>query len=353
MQSAILQGLYGINPTESFNCPGVCRWTGSYISLGFKAECRNVTQETLQSATCQGDGNPRRQCNMTTPGGVDLATRYVYTELATEYYMNASSLLMNTSATELPSTFPEITRFAVYRSTPDLNFLMRDINITECSLFITAYEYTDAKANGSEFSFASKREVDFGVKNPWTLGPGSEMIFKSIYTNESMGGNIDIPALEMSYSSLAALENFYESTTIVTEWVKGFFANTNLGVAATLSGDVDIGGRFDNMATTMTNYLRYGPSALSAHGEIVQSEPFVSIRWGYFVVPIMTEAFAIFFAIMSIFSNRQSRRVPLWKSSTLAVLACQHKDQLGLLEATGQDIDEIKDKAKKAEVRLQ
>ncbi|KAJ5600170.1 hypothetical protein N7450_001237 [Penicillium hetheringtonii] len=354
MQSAIIWGLYGINTTEPFNCPGACRWTESYVSLGFKAECRNVTHETLQAATCNGDEDSLRQCNMTTPGGVRLATRDVFTDLATAYYMNASSLLMNTSATELPDTFPEITRFAIYRSTPDSNFRMHDINITDCSLSIMAYEYAGAKANGSDFSFASTREVNFGVKNPWTLGTeATEMKFERMYTNESTRGDIHIPALEMSYASLAALETFFESTTIVTEWVAGNFANTNLGVAAALSGDVDISDRFDKMATAMTDYLRYGPNTQSAYGEIVKREPFVSIRWGYFVVPIVTEGFAILFAILSIFSNRQSRRVPLWKSSTLAVLACQHEERLGLLQTTGKDVSKIQDEAKKAEVRLQ
>lgn len=151
MQSAIIQGLYGISPSETFNCPGACRWTGSYISLGFKTECRNVTQKTLQAATYEGDEYSLRQCNMTTPGGVGLATRALFTDFATAYHMNASSMPLvadELPAFELPDTFPEITRFAFYRSTPDTSFQMHDINITECSLSIVAYEYTGAKANG-------------------------------------------------------------------------------------------------------------------------------------------------------------------------------------------------------------
>jgi hypothetical protein len=106
------------------------------------------------------------------------------------------------------------------------------------------------------------------------------------------------------------------------------------------------------MATAMTNYLRYGPNTQSAYGEIVQSEPFVSIRWGYFVVPIVTEGFAILFAVLSIFSNRPSRRVPLWKTSTLAVLACQHEERLELLQTTDKDIKEIEDEAERVKVTL-
>lgn len=176
----------------------------------------------------------------------------------------------------------------------------------------------------SEFSFASTREVNFGVKNPWAYGTALGLKGGHIYTNESTSDDINIPALEMSYASLSALQYYFQSTTMFAEWVAGDFVNKNLGISAALSGDVDISDRFTKMATTITNYLRYGPKAQSAHGEIIQSESFVSIRWWYFVLPIVTEGLAILFAIFSIMSNRQSRRIPLWKSSALAVLACRH-----------------------------
>ncbi|KAJ5593220.1 hypothetical protein N7537_010124 [Penicillium hordei] len=353
MQSAIFQGLYGVNTSEPFTCPGECRWTDSYISIGFKAECRNVTQETMQAATCSGGKFSLQRCNMTTPGGINISTRYGFTDLATSYYMNATSLVKFDPANPgLRDTFPEIARFGIYRSSPDYNFIMRDINITECSLFLTAYEYTGAKANGSDFS-ANRREVDFGMKNPWALLPdGRESKFQHVYTNETTSGDTHIPALGMSYAGLYAVVNFFQSTTMATEWVDGNYDNTNLGVAATLSGDVDLGDRFNKMATAMTNYLRYGPNTQPAHGERIQSEPYVSIRWGYFIVPIVTEGLAILFAIFSILSNRQSRHVPLWKSSTLAVLACEHNERLGLLQTTGKDLNEIEDEAKKAKVAL-
>ncbi|KAF4259981.1 hypothetical protein CNMCM8812_005661 [Aspergillus fumigatus] len=355
MQSAIMQALYGVNTTEPFMCPGVCRWTGSYISLGFKATCKNVTQDTLQTATCENDEISLQRCNMTTPGGVGLATRALFTELATEYYMNASSLLPVSSSREFLDAFPEITRFGIYRSTPDFGFKQQNVNITECSLFLTAYKYMGAKANGSHFSFASRQEVDFGVKNPWAFRREEspmDMKLMHLYTNESTSGDTHIPSLEISYASLAAVENFFLSSSIVTEWVVGNFINADFGVAAALSGDVDLSNRFDRMATAMTDYLRYGPNTQSAQGEIYQTEPFVFIRWGYFVVPIITEGLAILFAISTIYNNRRSRRVPLWKSSTLAVLACQHEAGLGLLQTSSKDINEIQHEANKAEARL-
>ncbi|KAL4926663.1 DUF3176 domain-containing protein [Aspergillus undulatus] len=354
MQSAIFQGLYGITKAEPFNCRGACRWTDSYISLGFKSECRNVTEETLQSLSCSGGQYDLQLCNMTTPAGLGLTTRYWATDMVTTYNMNVTSLLDPVSQTELADTWPEITRFAIYRAASDGNFLVSNVNVTDCSLFLTAYEYSGAKANGSDFSFARKREVDFGVKNPWVLeaSPGG-LIFQRMYTNETRDGNVTIPALETNYASISALETFFTSPTLVTEWVVGNFDNINLGVAAALSGGVNLNERFSGMATAMTDYLRYGPNPRTAYGKKVESVPFVSIRWGYFVVPIVTEAFAILFAILSIFSNRKSRRVPLWKSSTLAVLACRTEERMGLLQTTDKDLVEIQDEAETVKIRLQ
>lgn len=359
MQIAVFQGLYGINTTEPFNCPGVCRWPGSYTSLGFKAECRNVTQQALHNVTCDLPADEladySHQCNMTTPGGVMVGARMSPTSDSTAYYMNTSSLLdWQDPAFKFLDTFPEIMRFAIYRSTPDSNFTVQNINITECSLYLTAYEYTEAKANGSEFSFASKKEVDFGVKNPWhAVGVDAGIGWTRLLTNESVVADIHIPTLEIDSPNLKTLETFLTSASIVSEFVEGDYQNTNLGVAAALIGDVDLNARFDGMATAMTNYIRYGPNSQLAYGEVIQSEPFVSIRWGYFAVPLAIEALAIVFAILSIVSNRRNRNVPLWKSSALAVLACQHNEQLELLQTTDKGINEIQDEAERFKVQLQ
>ncbi|KAL6228829.1 hypothetical protein BDW75DRAFT_246283 [Aspergillus navahoensis] len=350
MQSAVVQALYGTNITAPFSCPGVCRWTGSYISLGFKSECKNVTQETLRSARCNGTQYSTR-CKMTTPGGLVLPTRHLFTEYGTSYSMNATSML-SSFGKPLPDTFPEITRFAVYRSTPDHNFQPENINITDCSLSLTAYEYIDAKANGSDFSFGKTQEVNFGDGNPWKFTT-DDGLSGYLYTNKSHGDTNSVPALEISYVDIISLENFFTSATIVTEWVDGNYANENLGLAAALTGDVDIGKRFKGMAASMTSYLHNGPNAQFALGEQVESVPFISIRWAYYIAPAITEAIAILFAVLTMISNRRSHNVPLWKSSALAVLDCQHNKQLRMLQCTVRDIQELQESAEKTAARLQ
>jgi hypothetical protein len=86
----------------------------------------------------------------------------------TSYYLNTTSLIANNAASpELPDAFPEFARFGIYRSTPDFNFIAHNVSIDECSLFLTAFEYSGANANGSDFSFIAIREIDVGAGNPW------------------------------------------------------------------------------------------------------------------------------------------------------------------------------------------
>ncbi|KAL3428611.1 hypothetical protein BDV09DRAFT_76832 [Aspergillus tetrazonus] len=353
MQSAIYQGLYAVNTTEPFRCSGSCQWSGSYISLGFRSDCRNVTEATLQTARCERVAD-NTTCFMVAPNGVPLKAERIWTNSAMNFVMNAVAMQVGQESGERGEGLPELARFAIWKSSADHNFDVYNENVTECSLFLTAYEYTGGLANGSSISFAQRREVDFGVENPWTVGPAESHSYSNlVYINETTIGGTAIPHLEIAYSRLLTIEQFLVSPSIVSSWNIGNMENEGFGVAAGLSGETNITDRFDKMATAMTNYLRYASDSQTAEGELIESVPFVSIRWGYFVVPIVTEGFAILFAILSIINNRKSRNVPLWKSSTLAVLECRHEERLGLLQTTGKDINQIDADAQKAQVRLQ
>ncbi|KAJ0158342.1 hypothetical protein CTA2_11811 [Colletotrichum tanaceti] len=351
MQAAILQGLYNISSPATFSCPGACIWHGSYVSLGFKSECKNVTQETLRSEDCFKNTNDVvTYCNMTTPGGVGISTRRVTTDSGTSFRMNVSAMTGSSGAAQtiLSDSFPEIVRFAIYRSTSDHNFQPFDVNITECSLSLAAHKYSKANANGTAFSFENTQIVDVGGRDSWQW-EGS-LSSHPIFTNES---KVDgIPALAISWHDLRAVQNFFESDTFVTEWVDGNYENKYIGLSAALAGDVDIEKRFEKMAVSMTDYVRSGPNSEFAYGEKMESEPFVSIRWYFMIGPVAIELTALLFATFTIIKNRKSRQVPLWKSSALAVLACEHEKKSGTIKTKAKDIKQIEKSAKETLVWL-
>ncbi|KAJ5353986.1 hypothetical protein N7541_006550 [Penicillium brevicompactum] len=343
MQSAIIQGLYGITTPEPYRCPGACVWKEKYVSLGFKSECKNVTQVTLKSAACER-AKYRQTCSLTTPGGVSLVSRWVFTDSATAYNLNVSAPVSKQTLADQLSTLPVITRFAIFRSTPDDIYLMNDIRITECSLSLCSIRILKCPSQW--------REVDFGAGNSWQW---PNAIMSSIHTNESTSGDVQIPMLEMGFVSLMSLRDFFLSTTISSEWVEGSYNNTDLGLSSILSPNVNVSERFEKMAAAMTDYVRYGPNSLSAHGDVMLSEAYVYIHWWYFIVPAAVELLAIVFAVLTIVRNRKSQGVPLWKNSALAVLECQlqkHNEQYGLLQSSGMSVDELNKQAEEVEVAL-
>lgn len=52
-------------------------------------------------------------------------------------------------------------------------------------------------------------------------------------------------------------------------------------------------------------------------------------------------------------SNGRKHKVPLWKSSALVLLACQHDKDEGLIRGTTESVVEIEKKAKDSKVRLE
>ncbi|KAL4900634.1 hypothetical protein BDW74DRAFT_188078 [Aspergillus multicolor] len=355
MQAAVLQGVYGIRSVTDFSCPGTCRWNGSYVSLGFRSACTNVTEATLQTESCGVGTNNWKVCNMTTPGGVLVATQGDSSSAGTSYYMDAVSMAKSINSVEddtLQGSLPEYVRFAIYRSTMDKNFNSVNINITECSLSLSVYEYTNANANGSYFFFDRVREIDFGAKNPWNI-ERTTVLGSKLWTNATVANDITIPALQINWADPAALGNFSKSPTFVSDVVEGAYENINPGLAPIFSGNADINGPFEGIANSTTEYLRRSPNDLRATGERIDRLTYVQIDWWYLIGPAAIQLMGLLFAGATIFLHRTSRRVPLWKSSALAVLACQHEQQLGIIHSKVKDIKQIEKAAGKAMVRLE
>ncbi|RSM14208.1 hypothetical protein CEP52_001449 [Fusarium oligoseptatum] len=296
MQAAILQGLYDISTFARFNCAGSCAWNQSVVSLGFKSQCQNVTRETLETESCNGSRQSQFNCSMTTPGGLDITTHNFHTDYATTFYLNATAVVKDEFNTG-PGKNSEFARLV-------------------CSLSLTAYNYTEARSNGTTFNFENTTEL-FLQGDEWKL------VNSSVFAiNESKAEGF--PRLEISKPDLRALQKLFR-----IEYDR------------------------DGMATSMTDYLRAGPNSQTATGQRVEVVTYVTIRWLWFIGPAAIELLALLFAMMTIASNRKSRRVPLWKSSALAVLACQNESGEGLIRSKIKDIKKIEQMAEQTSVRLE
>ncbi|KAF2155334.1 hypothetical protein K461DRAFT_292205 [Myriangium duriaei CBS 260.36] len=336
MQSAILQGIYDIDVTPLFTCPDACVWDESYISLGFKTSCNNVTAITLHTEACTDES-----CSMITPGGLNLTAHSFHLEDG-----GSQSIFLLTSAIPQHFNASELVRYAVYRATANGitdNSYPCNINITECIVGVTAYEYSQVHANGSEFKFDSIKEISLQDVH-WYID-NSSLVY---YTNQS--ATPGLPGFNFSDWDFRALQSYFASNTISSEWVVGDYnKEVSGGISAALVGDVDLEQRFQKMAASMTDYIRSGPNKQIAKGMRVTRVTFVSIKWLWLIGPAIIELATLIFACTTIFRNRKSRGVPLWKSSALAVLACHYEGgpgiKAGLIRNMQKDVNEIENTA--------
>ncbi|KAK2694563.1 hypothetical protein QWA68_005785 [Fusarium oxysporum] len=350
MQSAILKGLYDISSIPVFNCGGACLWRDSYVSLGFKSTCKNVTMSALETKHCiKPEGRPGmrfdRNCNFTTPGNITLTTQHVLTDSQTTFRINATRTHLD-NPNNITRSLDDIVRIAVWRSSYDTSFNATDINITECTVGFTAYEYPRAEANGSTFSFGKVAEMDIR-KATWSWE--DPMTQSHLVSNKTS----NLPPFKISIIDIKALQAFFESTTFQSEFVSGSAKNNNPGLSAALNGDTNLTHAFDNMALGMTDYLRSGPNEKLARGVRRESEIFVFIRWYWLIGPAVLELAALVFAVCTIVCTARKHEVPLWKSSALVLLHCRHDMGSGVIQGEFQDVTELEKTVKVSKARLQ
>ncbi|PHH80186.1 hypothetical protein CDD80_2557 [Ophiocordyceps camponoti-rufipedis] len=358
MQSAILQGIYNISTPPIFSCSGSCQWRQPYISLGFKTVCENVTAATLGSQRCGKASTAHysgfKLCNMTTPQGTRIQTRFSSTSFATTFRLNATSpdVIEGTGSGDVWSAaardFPNLLKFAVYRATPITTFSgpsteVVNENVTACTLSLTAYNYSSAHSNGSDFRFGTVREIELPAEGWHRQSQDTGIRFR--------GPGLE---LEIGILEVVTLQTYFKSSMISSEWVDGeSYHNTNWGISMALMGDVNLPARFDKMAASMTDYLRSSSNRLEAHGENVQWVASFDVRWLVLLGPAAVQLAVLVFTTLTVAHNRRNRNVPLWKSSALAILSCVHDGGSGSLRGGFRDVREMRKVARESFVRLE
>lgn len=285
-----------------------------------------------------------RNCNFTTPGNITLTTQHVLTDSQTTFRINATSTRVDPPK-DMRTTLDDIVKIAVWRSGYDASFNATNINITECKVGFTAYEYPRAQANGSTFSFVKVTELDFRSAN-WSWEDHTQTHLVSNKTS-------NLPPFKISVIDIMALQRFFESTTFQSEFVSGSAKNNNPGLSAALDGNTNLTRAFGNMARGMTDYLRSGLNQKLAKGVRRESQIFVFIRWYWLIGPAVLELAALIFAVFTVVGTARKHEVPLWKSSALVLLSCRHDIDSGVIYGEFQDVKELEKMAKASRARLE
>lgn len=319
MQGAVFRGLYNLGSPAVFNCTSSrCQWNSTYYSLGFTSTCADVTEATIRlhpnaSATWK-DAAVLREADMilTTPGGVKLPAPFRYTAWQTVVSVNATKLANDTRVREPLS--PELVRIGVFRApvnTTNFYFTPANMTIFECDIALAAYKYSNLSSSGQNLTIGSLEPIrlDPGIftERQSDTGPG--------YVTFNQSG---LPPLKVSGSDIAALQLLFTSSRFSGRVYEGVSESPDQGTGdAFRSGDIS--QTMHAMAESMTNQLR-STYNITALGQSLNPTVFIEVDWAWITLPLVVQLISITFTAIVIIQSARTAGLPLWKSSTVALL---------------------------------
>ena len=233
-----------------------------------------------------------------------------------------------------------------------------DISATECALSFCVQTFEITVSNGISHSkpvsswwpdeeasvTISKHIDDITLEPPQSVvnEPGGRAFMVEYVQADSLQAflNSDQSGVEYPGNSL-----FNGS---ITDFVVGRIAGTDALLA--IYSSPDISTLFSNIATAMTNVLRTygnGTGDDTVLGIAYSMEAFIHVRWQWMAVPAALSLTSFIFLITTIVVSHHNH-IPVWKSSSLALLFHGLKEQLEPLDG----IREMESIAKETKVAL-
>ncbi len=323
MQGAVFRGLYNLGSPSVFNCTSSrCQWNDTYYSLGFTSSCADVTQASIRlhpnaSETWNPNSKGRRQEDMvlTTPGGVELNAPFSFTSWQTVVSVNTTRIGTNSqNVGNGSSVSPELIRVGVFRTPVDnVNFTITPANMTifECDLALSAYKYANLSSSGQNLTMGTREAIG--------LGTG----IATLRDSNTGAGHITftpagLPPMTISGSDMAALQLLFSSTRFTGSIYEGLSGQPDQGTGDTFRSG-DIGQTMAAMVDSMTNQLR-STYNVTAIGQSLNSVVFIEVDWPWITLPLVVQAIAIAFTVAVVVLSTRTAGLPLWKSSTMALL---------------------------------
>jgi hypothetical protein len=212
MESAIYKALFDVKTQAIFDCPSNCIRNETYISLGFAANCSDVTaatQATAQDPTQAQKNQSKNWYNMTTPGNISINAGFSVTSWLTLANVVAVDLLSKYHSSTPTSPIPisaDFARIAILTAsvdnvdTADDDCYPGEWKIEECTIGLTAYQYLNVSASGTNFDLNNRTSAI-----PLTSG----FLNDTILTFNQSG----IPTMMAQGIDLVAINNFLTSSS--------------------------------------------------------------------------------------------------------------------------------------------
>jgi hypothetical protein len=214
-----------------------------------------------------------------------------------------------------------------------------ELEIVECAIGFSAYNYTTMTASGNRLDMKSSR---------LKLEPGTRRRNRTIVYD-----TIGLPVFQAKEVDVSALVLLFGSSRLSGEMTSGQIPKEPPSGAVMALLKPNVSQTFDNIAASMTEQLRSANNAV-AQGITISSEVFVSIQWGWITLPVFVTLTAALFLLATWLDTQLHHCIP-WKSSTVAILYHQvilNENSDATIRSDIGSIAEIEDTAEKTKARL-
>lgn len=317
LSSSIMAGLYNTSTTSQFACgSGNYTWP-TFYSLGVCNSCQDVTNAT--TVGCQNQTYARK-CSYTTPGGFNLwftdqnePTILNATAKGSNYGSSLSSSRISRDGEIIArlaiSKFRVVGESEIFSSTNSLDFRLISTEFTECRFSWCVKGYHNVSVAAGQISTPNVTEHKLYVPNGTTLTGDDWLIGQFSILDPSPSWN----------QSLVWSLNEADRRGVSSYFRKLFDTSHREATGMLLSQTSDVKQRMDNIADSMSNFIRSSDNATEVFGREEKIEVYVLVSWLWLILPVLIVLLSSLLLLVSVLSTRLNDQ-ELWKSSTLALL---------------------------------
>ncbi|KAM0512434.1 hypothetical protein ACHAPE_008884 [Trichoderma viride] len=363
MQSAFFRGIWQTSWPSGVNCTSNCTWDQSYYTIGFTNTCADVTKETLESLQCTDNrtiampyANPR-PCNLTTPHGLHFPF---------QPNVGGSSMAINSSGWDSGTSSytlldgRNLSRTAFWswnradidetNMSVQLKPMLQNSTVVECTFGIVVYKYSNISFISNKFSIGATEKTPLGKASGYTkLIPPECVSNNCFWVDELLWWNNtspDIPHISFSATDLSMVTRLFGSPAFSGSVGLTTLSPLNAPAGSTTAfgnGSLEtVSGILDNVAQSLTDMMREKGAVQVAQGLTSQAVVYMRVQWLWLILPIALQVFGVLALIGALVGRRQTKDVPLWKGSALAVLY-HSVDRDGVLGTQVKDLQELED----------
>lgn len=277
-----------------------------------------MTSETLATKRCVRDSDNTtvpdtdgfiHSCRLHTPSNIEFFTQFVGTAFHTS--VAVSSIKNDTRFTDEPPVLFQIARYTMKRNEKNDSIIEAE-SVEECTLTPAAYTYTGVTAKGNE--------INMGVPKLTTdLRP--RILREFIQARRFAYTAPDIPEMIVAEEDLKVVTSFLDAQFFNRSIQTGTHSDLDLAISAVFAvRSSNLSTVLERVVSRMTDRVANAADNQVALGNTLENVVFVKVVYYWLVLPLLISVATLLLMVFTMWQSRASKRVALWKASSLALL---------------------------------